>query len=172
MGALTEKEIFDCLVTNFRLAAEDADRLAVAPLKGQIYDRFRRELQLIEGACRQASTWREDTRWLPFGLMIAKAHAMAGDWLRGVKMPDGTRIKIRNGELHPLFAMLAENLRALQIVAERTRTDKTGIRGMILPTTQAAPHRDTIPVGWSPSLVPDLPSVPPKLILPPHFPLQ
>ena len=166
MGRLTETEIFDCLASNFRLAAEDADKLAHVPLKGEVYDQFRRRLQLIEGACRQASQWREDTRWLPIGLMIAEVHKRAGDWLRGMKMPDGTRVKIGDGKLHPLFEKLAENLRALQTAAEKVRDAKTGSMGMILPTVQAGPHRDTKPVGWAPPLVPKMNS---GLILPPRF---
>jgi hypothetical protein len=170
MGALTEIEIFDCLVTNFRLAAEDADALAVLPFKGECYDRFRRELQLIEGACRQASAWREDTRWLPIGLMIAEVHTRAGDWLRGIKMPDGTRVKVANGQLHPLFVKLAENLRNLHAAAVRTRDAATGKRGAILPAMQKAPHRDTVPVGWTPSIVPQVPGR--SLIVPPGSLMQ
>ena len=151
MGRLTENDIFSCLIENFRLAAENADKLAHVPLKGQVYDEFRKQLQLIEGACRQASAWREDTRWLPIGLMIAEVHQRAGDWLRGIKQADGTRVKIRDGELHPLFVRLADNLRALQTAAEKTRNSKTGRVGMILPAVQAGPHRDTRPVGWIPN---------------------
>ena len=149
MGQLTETEIFDCLVTNFRLAAEDCDALAVVPFKGETYDRFRRRLGLIEGACRQTSTWREDTRWLPIGMMMAETHKRAGDWLRGVKLPDGSRIKFGNGQLHPCFVKLAENLRGLQAVAEKLRHGRTNRLGMILPEVGRAPHRDTRPVGWS-----------------------
>ena len=165
MGVLTEIEIFDCLATNFRLAAEDCDALARLPLKGECYDRFRRRLQLIEGACRQAAQWREDSGWLPIGLMISEVHSRAGDWLRGIKMPDGTRVKIRNGELHPLFNKLADNLRNLYRAAESTKTKKTGRMGTILPAVLPGPHRDTIPVGWSPSIVPN--KSPSGLIIPP-----
>jgi hypothetical protein len=149
MGALTEVEIFDCLVTNLRTAAELADDLARLPLKGIAYDRFRKALRLAEGACKQASTWREDTRWLDFAPMLAKCHQMAGDWLRGFKMPDGSRRKMREGELHPCFVKLADNLRGLLALAERTRTARTGRMGMILPTPQEGPHRDTKPIGWT-----------------------
>lgn len=156
MGRLTEIEIFDCLVSNLKAAASDADALSTVPLKGETYDRFRRELSLIEGACRQASVWREDTRWLEIGLMMAEVHRRCGDWLRGIKAPDGTRVKIRNGELHPLFVKVAENLRGFQAKVEALRTRATHRNGMILPVTLAAAHRDTRPVGWSPSLVPAL----------------
>ena len=173
MGALTETEIFDCLVTNFRLAAEGADDLARRPFKGEIYDKFRRELQLIEGACRQASTWREDTRWLPIGLMIAQVHSKAGDWLRGIKMSDGTRVKIRDGELHPLFVKLAENLRALHIIATKIRDERTGKLGAILPVMIKGPHRDTRPVGWNAPMADVHPHISKGgILLPPHMPMQ
>jgi hypothetical protein len=154
MGRLTETEIFDCLASNLKAAASDADALAKESLKGEIYDRFRRELLLIEGACRQASVWREDTRWLEIGLMMAEVHRRCGDWLRGIKAPDGTRVKIGNGELHPLFVRVADNLRGFLIRIEKLRVSATHRSGMILPATLAGPHRDMRPVGWSPSLVP------------------
>lgn len=150
MGALTETEIFDCLATNLKLAAEHADALAVTPLKGPVYDKLRHELQLIEGACRQASVWREDTRWLPIGKMMAEAHQKAGGWLRGYKVM-GTRIKFSEGEENKLFRLLAANLRALLDAVERLRTRPTGRTGMILPDVLPGPHRDTRPEGWTPN---------------------
>lgn len=147
MGALTEREIFDCLTTNFKLAAEHAEDLARLPIKGPTYELFRRELRLIEGACRQASAWREDTRWLPIGRMMAEVHQKAGGWLRGYKH-EGIRIALAPSQQQPLFLMLAANLRALLVAAEQTRTARTGRIGMILPDMLPAPHRDTRPVGW------------------------
>lgn len=148
MGRLTETEIFDQMVTSFRVAAELADDLAKIPLKGPTYNRLRTELRLIEGCCKQASTWREDTRWLDYGKFAAECHKRAGDWLRGIKMPDGSRVKLSAGTMHPAFTMLAEILRKLLRVAEDTKTKATGKVGMILPATLAAPHRDTKPVGY------------------------
>lgn len=149
MGSLTETEIFDCLATNFRLAAQHADDLARLPAKGPTYRLFRDELKLIEGACRQASVWREDTRWLKIGLMMAEAHKRAGGWLRGIKAPDGSKRSLRAGELHPLFTHLADNLRAGLAAADRVRTAATGRIGMILPEVARGPHRDTRPAGWN-----------------------
>lgn len=120
MGALTELEIFDCLIENFRVAADCCDRLANVPQAGPTYDHLRTSLLLIEGACRQASVWREDTRWLPVGMMMHEAHIRAGDWLRG-HMP------------RKLFGMLADNLRAGQKMAEDLRDKRTNMRGIILP---------------------------------------
>lgn len=149
MGDLTEAEIFDCLADNFRLAAQHADDLARLPAKGRTYNKFRAELKLIEGAARQASQWREDSRWLKIGLMVAEAHKRAGGWLRGIKTPDGTKRMLRDGELHPLFTKLAENLRAGHRLSEDFRTRATGRIGMILPDALPAPHRDTRPAGWN-----------------------
>jgi hypothetical protein len=148
MGALTEAEIFDCLTDNFKRAANLCEQLARNPRRGPIYRELRTSLKLIEGACRQASAWREDTRWLKIGLLMADAHKRAGDWLRGVKMANGGRMKLAEGHLHPCFLGLADNLRAGARKAEEFRHAATGRAGMILPTVQHGPHRDTVPVGW------------------------
>lgn len=149
MGQLTEAEIFECLKTNFRLAAEDCDKLAVSPRKGPTYASLRDKLELIEGACRQASAWRQDTRWLAIGMYMAKAHDLSLEWLRGISAgPGRPRVKIAAGEMHPLFVKLAENLRAAEKKAEEYRTKATGKVGTILPAAQRAPLRDTTPIGW------------------------
>lgn len=150
MGALTEPEIFDCLTTNFRLAAEDCDKLARSPRKGPTYQSLRDKLELIEGACRQASVWRQDTRWLQIGLYMAKAHELSLEWLRGISAgPGKPRVKLAAGHMHPLFVKLAENLRAAQKQAEIFKTKATGKIGTILPEVAKAPMRDTSPVGWT-----------------------
>jgi hypothetical protein len=148
MGALTETEIFDQMNASFKQAAELADKLARYPLKGLNYDALRKQLRLIEGCCKQANTWREDTRWLRFMTMCAECHKRAGDWLRGIPVPGGGRIRLNEGTLHPAFVMLAENLRAMHKAAELIRTAKTNRVGMILPDMLAGPHRDTKPVGY------------------------
>lgn len=159
MGALTEIEIFDQLNTSFRIAIETCEDLARLPLKGAAYDKFRRQLRLIEGCAKQANTWREDTRWLFLIRIMGETHQRAGDWLRGIKQEDGTRVKIADGHLHPAFTMMADNLRALHKLAEQLRTKATGRVGMILPTPLPGPHRDTRPVGFTKSisglLIPD-----------------
>jgi hypothetical protein len=135
VSALTEIEIFDCIATNFRLAAEHAELLAVLPKQGPTYRLFREELKLIEGACRQASVWREDTRWLQIGLYMAECHKRAGDWIR---------------RKHPrkLFLMLAQNLRAGERKAVEYRDKATGTVGAILPDAPV-PHRDSKPVHFT-----------------------
>lgn len=159
MSQLTEAEIFDCLRTNFRLAAEHCDLLAKLPGRGPTYDKFRAELKLIEGACRQAACWREDAGgvgaplgfagthgleavrlgetdsagWLEVAHMMGAVHQKAGDWLRG-HYP------------RPLFAKLAEVLREMHRQMERRRQSRTGKAGLILPPLRPGPHRDTRPV--------------------------
>jgi hypothetical protein len=159
MGDLTEAEIFDCLSDNLKSAADSCEYLARSPKKGTRYIQLRKELKLIEGACRQAGHWRVDARWLQIGLYMEEAHRRAGDWLRGVKMPDGSRRPIVPGQLHPLFVKLAENLRAAHRVAEEYKTKRTNRVGAILPKPLAPPLRDTRPAGWNktPSgiLIPD-----------------
>lgn len=152
MARLTEQEIFDCISTNAKLAAEHCDDLAKLTRKGPTYDLLRKELKLIEGACRQAAYFRQDARWLPIGLMMEEAHTRAGEWLRGVKQPMGGRRRIPEGQLHPLFVKLADNLRALHARMESLRTKATNRVGMILPKPRAAPHRDTVPVGYTKSM--------------------
>lgn len=152
MGELTEREIFSCLSENFVLAAQHCEDLARLPRKGPSYHSLRGELRLIEGAARQAAYWRQDTRWLQIGLYVEEAHKRAGGWLRGYKLPSGERITIREGQLHPLFVKLAENLRAGHRKAEEFRTKATGRIGTILPKVQAGPHRDTVPVGYRKTL--------------------
>jgi hypothetical protein len=147
MGDLTEIEIFDCIGANAKLAAEHCDDLAKKPREGETYDLLRTELKLIEGACRQASAWRGDTRWLPIGLQMEQAHQAAGDWLRGCKVC-GQRIRLAERHNFHCFTKLAENLRALHAGMIKLRDAKTSRVGMILPDTQAAPLRDTRPVGF------------------------
>ncbi len=132
MGALTEREIFACLIENWRLAAEDCDRLARGE-RGSVYRRLKTELALIEGSMRQAAVWREDTRWLEIMKIPAKAHQSAGLWLR---------------ERHAAgkFAKLAEILRFGQKATEELRTKRTERLGLILPTPMPGPHRETRPV--------------------------
>ncbi len=160
MGDLTEREIFDCIGANARLAAEHCEQLAKTPREGDTYDHLRTELKLIEGACRQASAWRGDTRWLPLGLAMEEAHSRAGEWLRGVKVA-GQRVRLAERHNFECFTKLAENLRGIHAAMEKLRDQKTGRVGMILPEVQPAPFRDTRPVGFTRSMggiiLPDAP---------------
>ena len=133
MGALTEIEIFDCLTENFRLAAECCDDLARLPKKGPTYLQLITCLKLLEGACRQAGYWRDDSRFFVIGENMAKTHRQAGEWLRGVRQPDGSRRPVPLGKLHPLFLLLASSMRKLHEGVERLRHRPTGTLGPILP---------------------------------------
>ena len=146
MGALTEAEIFSCLAENFKSAAQHCADLAKLPRKGPTYRKLREELKLLEGSCRQAAYWRGDARWLRIGMYMEEVHQRAGSWLRGYKRPDGIKVTHREGTLHPLFMKLAENLKAGFEAAEKLRTERTGIKGPIVPKPEAGPHRDTRPV--------------------------
>lgn len=151
MGDLTEVEIFDCIRTNAKLAAEHCGGLAKQPREGDTYDQLRAELKLIEGACRQASAWRGDTRWLPIGLAMEEAHTRAGDWLRGVKVA-GMRIRLAERHNFECFTALAANLRSLAANMEKLQHARTNRCGLILPDSLPAPHRDTRPVGFTRSM--------------------
>lgn len=152
MGQLTEREIFSCMADNFGMAIQHCEDLASLPLKGPTYNLFRHELRLIEGCCRQASAWREDTRWLVIGKLMAAVHLQAGEWLRGVQLPSGRRVPVPFGMKHPMFLALAGQLRLLKRQADEFRTKATGKIGMILPEYTPGPHRDTVPVGWTPAV--------------------
>jgi hypothetical protein len=176
MGALTETEIFDRMATSLKDAISCSEELASRSERSPAYDRLRVALRLVEGCCRQASAWREDTRWLPIGRMMAEAHQKAGSWLRGYKV-QGVRIAFSEGQKNQLFVMFADNLRALLAQVEKLRTARTGRVGMILPQVLPAPHRDTRPVGWSAdatlrnNLLPSCTTTyvdTPRLILPPR----
>ena len=134
MGNLTEVEIFGCMIENCRKAIEHCERLAREPRKGLNYQALRKELKLIEGACRQAGMWREDTRWHTIGMQIAQAHAYALKWVIGEKAPGGgPRVRTPEGDFHPLFMKLAKNLTMLMAGIEKTRHERTNRVGMILP---------------------------------------
>ena len=144
MGALTEAEIFDCMAENLRKAIYHARELAVSPRKGPAFIAFRAELKLVEGACRQAAVWRQDTRWYPLGVMMEDVHQRAKEWLRGVVDTEtGQRRMIPEGVKHPLFTKLADNLESLLANVEQLRTKATGRMGMILPVERPGPHRQT-----------------------------
>jgi hypothetical protein len=150
---LDEVGVIDCLRANLRLAAESCDILATSPRKGPTYRALRDQLKLVEGASRQVAYLRlGDARWLAFGMSAEECHKRAGDWLRGIQVP-GTkqRIPIAQGQLHPLFAQLAEILRAALVRADELLTKRTNRVGPILPKPGPAPHRDTRPAGWSPT---------------------
>ena len=140
MSALTEIEIFSCLSENFALAAERCEKLAWHPRRGFEYFAFLSEIRLIEGACQQACTWREDYRWLKIGIMMGEVHRLAGAWIRGSKTKDERK------EADVRFKKLAENLRMFAREAEDMRVKATGKLGMILPEPLPGPHRDTRPV--------------------------
>lgn len=150
MAQPTERDILDCLSENFRLAAENCEALATAPKRGRIYRDLRDQLSKIETCCRQMGYYRGgDARWLPIGRMMAEAHKRAGDWLRGVKQPGGGYRPLTEGQRHPLFLKLADNLRKGHKMANGLRDQKTGRTGPILPVVQPLPHqRETTPVGW------------------------
>ncbi len=141
MGALTEIEIFDRMVTSLRSAIDTSDAMARSPLRGWLYDKLRRDLRLIDGCCRQAATWRSDARWLPIGVLMTECHKRSGDWLRGIQQPDGSRVKVADGEMNPMFQGLANCLRGVLALAIRTRDERTGVAGPILAPVMPGPIR-------------------------------
>lgn len=136
MSDLTELEIFDCLLTNFREAAERCEELAQQKnrIAGQRYVRLRENLMRIEGACRQAAVWREDARWFLFGQYAAECHKRCGGWLRHRDPPR-------------YFLKLADNMLMMLKGTQELRDRATGKRGMILdPLPDYRPDNRTVQV--------------------------
>lgn len=142
MGALTEVEIFDCIATNVAIAADCCDQMATRPTRGVPFIKFREACANVEGACRQASQWRSDTRWLPMGLMMEKCHQLALKWITGFKAePRRPRIAVSERDKHQGFVKMAENLRFAAEAMKILKNSKTGKIGMILPDTSRGPTR-------------------------------
>ena len=146
MSDLTETEIFDCMRDSLRSAIDECDQIAIKPLKGKIYNEFRKHIALAEGCCRQAGHWREDTRWFQWGVLLEECHKRAGDWLRGIKVRDEATGRehyrpIPEGQKHPLFVMLADNLRAMHAKLVEMETARTGRSGAIMPVPLEGAHR-------------------------------
>lgn len=161
MSQTTEKEIFDLLTENLRLAVESANQLANDSRKTPAYWNLREQLKLIENCCRQAAYWRGDARWFNMGLAAETFHKKAGDWLRGYKdNVTGRRIPTPPGQKNQLFVMLAAHLDAYRKMTDMFRTDKTGIIGDILPALPTQHRRIGAPVPVS---------MPKSLILPPRY---
>jgi hypothetical protein len=140
MGALSERDIFDRMSSSLREAVEACESLAANPVKGPSYLRLCEHLSLVEGCCRQASAWREDTRWLTIGLQMEEAHQRAGRHLRGIRVVEGAP-RVKHGEkvTHWFFDKLGGILRAYLKATEMLRDRKTGHVGMILPVAQRDP---------------------------------
>lgn len=147
MSALTEVEIFDRMMTSLRAAIQHCESLASLPVTGPTYDAFRKELLLIEGCCRQASAWREDTRWLTMGRTMAKAHKIAGNWLRGARDEMKRKISLAPKQRYELFMKLAANLKAMHEQAKTAKNARTGRVGMILPEMPTV-TRENRSMGW------------------------
>lgn len=126
MSDLTELEIFDRLITSFREAAEHCEALAHQQhrIKGERYNKLRTQLNLIEGACRQAGAWREDSRWFGIGQYAAECHKRCGGWLRHRDPPR-------------YFLLLADNMRMMLKATQELKDRATGVRGAILPEVPA-----------------------------------
>jgi hypothetical protein len=134
------------MAENFRLAAQHCDALAALPVTGPTYAKLREELGLIEGCCRQAAVWRQDSRWYDIGLQMAEAHKRAGTWLRGYKDPaTGLPVKLADAHRKRCFTLLAGNLRKGEKRAVDLRDKATGRVGMILPDAYTLPKRTKAP---------------------------
>lgn len=121
-AVLTEREIFDQLRNQLKVAAEACDHIAGRPESGIHFMRLRSALKLAEGCCRQAAYWRSDTRWLQPGIKLEQAHQRARAWLHRPTI-----------EAKKLFVMLAAAVRRMALDLAILETAATGRTGTILP---------------------------------------
>ena len=140
-STLSEIEIFSRLEESLREAAEVCQKLAWDPKRGFLYDRFRRNLKLIEGCCRQIFYYREDAHWLVLKQLCEFAHKNAGDWLRN------SPTAVMRNKMHPRFKKLGEALTHMHEDVKRLRHMATFRLGPILPDLQPGPHREARPVA-------------------------
>jgi hypothetical protein len=138
MSALTEHECHDCLTDNLRKAIQGCNDLAFFPARGATYFNMIDQLEQIEGAARQVGHFRRDMRWQAFGYEMHRFRVRIGDALRSHVS--------RQAFLH--MAKMMEG--ALEEVS-KLRHAATGRIGPILPKEKRAPHRETRPVGFTPS---------------------
>lgn len=130
MSDTSEREIFDCLVSNIKLAKAQCPILYRSPRRvGPSYEIMRKALIAVENCCRQACVWREDTRHLAIADKINQLRHKAGGWLRQ-KPPE-----VRH------FPMMEKLLDMLLISAEMLKNRRTGRVGMILPEVMPV-HRE------------------------------
>lgn len=138
MGNLTETEIFDCLMSNFRMAGENCMKLATCREKGKSLTELRKQLKLIEGSLTQLSRFRLDARWLPIGIQVGKAIDLSSTWIR--------KYRYKNDKfLYELFMGLGEFMAFGYSFTQDLKSQKTGTSGPILPGHMAL--RDTKPIN-------------------------
>lgn len=126
-SATTEREILACLKDNLLLARDCCVRLHRGE-RGDVFLRFREAIKLVYGATRQVAGWREDARWLPFGVYVCQVEEKCRQWLVD-----------KHGNRY--FGLLADILEQAYVRARELETKKTGKAGMILPVPQPAPTR-------------------------------
>ena len=145
LSDLTEAEIFSCLDANLTLAIDQCRILAITPERGIAYVAFREAMDLLDGCCQQASTWREDTRWLMLGQAFHSLRLCAHRLLMGEQVQNSIE-RILLAAPHALWAFnkMADNLEGLKIIVGQIRHARVGRAGMILPD-MPVPHRDTKP---------------------------
>src|SRR5271165_5690719 len=74
MSLLNDKEIFDRMNHNLRSAAQHCVDLAKLPAKGPTYRLFMEEMRAIENCARALAYYRDDSRYLKIGMMMAECH--------------------------------------------------------------------------------------------------
>lgn len=122
---LTETELFDrhaqSLGEAHRACQElgrNADPNHLAP-RGREYAALKKALSDLEGSCRQLAYFRDDARWLKLGIFYAKITRQ-------------TQHKFV-GQRWAFFNSLMEVFQLGHRRLDELRTNKTGVRGPVLP---------------------------------------
>lgn len=139
-GKFVESETIDHMRDSLRQCIDACDNLARYSLRGLQYDRLRKHLEKTEGACREMAVFRNDARWLPFGMFMANAHKLAGLWLRGY-MKDGIYHVWTTGHQNQMFVQLGKELKVILEGLDKMATAATGTTSPILPSPPAEERR-------------------------------
>lgn len=138
--SLSEHEIADRMRNSLRECIDASSKLAVLSIRGKQYERLRTHLHLVEGCCRQMAAYRDDARWLPFGMFMSNCHKLAGDWLRG-HVKNGVLVVWSPGHMNQMFVQLATELTVVFEHLDKLVTAATGTTGPILPAPPAEERR-------------------------------
>lgn len=137
---LTEREIFDQMKNQLRSAIADCKLIAETPVSGVHFIRLRKSLKLIEGCCRQAAHWREDSRWLGPAMHMERAHQIAREWL------NRPSVKAKK-----LFTSLGAALSQILKDLERLETRPSGRIGSIIDPRIGGSPLNKLPFRRMPS---------------------
>lgn len=122
MGGHTEKELYEIMRENLRLAVEACREIASQWQSGPQFIRLRDHLKKVEESCRDTMWLREDSRWSEVSLKFEQCHQIARRWLHHPSV-----ISKKS------FLSLGAALGFLLMEVTRLYSARTQRMGMILP---------------------------------------